>query len=425
MNVRTIKVGLDYGTSASKIVFWDEMSPGKPKSYIIQKGKSARISSSIALTGDTLNFGLGPDDAQLGPTDQWYESVKMRLAAEASQKYSAFCYGGTPSPPQGFTFQELAILTLWFLRTEAERVIAAKLKLRSTEFRLSVIVGIPRCFYENETTRNVFLDIAVKAHALQRMQSFPGMSLSTSQAKEAIRSVAAAAAMQQDYRDWLRSESEAAMYWPVRSPEIPGGSYAEIDIGAGTTNASIVGIWSVYAGKRWLKQNLGFHGAFSRPVGTDAIDAAIAAAKGLSKPECLRLRGQERELLQAISARHMQPVYDDIYEAYQLASRRAAGRLTSAEQITFPKHEIFFTGGGSLIPGLQHALSRGRRVRNLEPPSDLYYLDETPVRKNDLVFLSVAYGLSFGKDEVPAEYTCEEESRPMPKVKGMSVIYEK
>lgn len=50
---------------------------------------------------------------------------------------------------------------------------------------------------------------------------------------------------------------------PVRCPGVPPGPYAQVDIGAGTTNAAVVSIWERNFTKRWIKDSLGFYGAQS------------------------------------------------------------------------------------------------------------------------------------------------------------------
>jgi hypothetical protein len=107
----------------------------------------------------------------------------------------------------------------------------------------------------------------------------------------------------QDARFWLRSEAEADMFWPVRCPSVPPGPYAEVDIGAGTTNA--VSIWERNHLRRWIKESLGFYGAQSVETGTDAIDARLAQELRIPAAQCLSLRGHERQYLATIGTDKM------------------------------------------------------------------------------------------------------------------------
>ena len=98
-----------------------------------------------------------------------------------------------------------------------------------------------------------------------------------------------------DLRAWIRTEAEAALLWPFHSPAVPEGPYAKIDIGAGTTNASI-----------------------SRVV---------------ADPET--------------------------GSAYSEAWRRALPKLSApAEQAAWTNHSIFFIGGGSLVSPVAEYLRR-------------------------------------------------------------------
>jgi hypothetical protein len=430
--VRTFSVGIDYGTSASKIVFWDDLSPGKPKAFVLGSTGGTRISSSVALLDGKLHFGSFPHEAALEGA-VWYESVKMRMAAEANPRYGEFCYGHLPPRPQEFSYEDLATLTVWFLRSHAAVAISAKLGLPGGDIAVSAVIGVPRRFYEELAVRHLFLRVAHRAFLLHRRGPFPGQSLTLSAAREALASLPPFDSTDLEQRDWIRSEAEAAMFWPVKSPEVAAGAYAEVDIGAGTTNATIVGIWSMRdVNGRWTKQNLGFHGAFSVPVAMDAIDFAIAKHVGLQAKDCLSLRGREKEMLTRSKPEVLKQVYDQIAEAYRSAWRRARPRFTPPERESFPHHELFVTGGGSLLSSLREYLAeclddgpKPRKVKTLEVPTDLYHVDGTPVRAADVPFVSAAYGLSFNQVDAPEEFTCEIEKVTLPKAKSMSVIYEK
>jgi hypothetical protein len=415
------------------MIFWDELAAGKPKAYAIDGPSGLRFPSSIACVGEDLLFGQSPQMSGLPSDAVWYESIKMRVAAESSPDHKRFCYGGTPQPPAELTFADLAVLAIWQLRSIATYYIGRKLSAGKSEFAVSVTVGIPRSFYEFGSLRCQFLKIARAAEILHKQGQFTEPSLPLKTAKEAIRfakGVLAADAI--DDRFWLRSEAEADMFWPVRCPGVPPGPYAQVDIGAGTTNAAVVSIWERNFTKRWIKDSLGFYGAQSVETGTDAIDASLAQMLGIPADRCLSLRGHERAHVNRAASGKLLPVFRDIREAYDLAWRRATACLNQAERQTFPDHLIFITGGGSLIPGLAEELCREpsrphfhRRVRQLERPDDLYSLDDKPVSHEDMPFLSAAYGLSFHPDEVPPTYQSTKQPSPRERYIGLGVIYDK
>jgi hypothetical protein len=151
-----------------------------------------------------------------------------------------------------------------------------------------------------------------------------------------------------DERYWIRSEAEADMFWPVRCPGVPPGPCAQVDIGAGTTNAAIISIWEGHYKQRWIKDTLGLYGWFSVPIGTDAIERRLAEGLKIPPEACLSLRGQERKAVAQVGVHALREVFSSIREAYEFAWRRASSHLNQAEKQTFPDHPIFVTGGGSL-----------------------------------------------------------------------------
>ena len=156
-----------------------------------------------------------------------------------------------------------------------------------------------------------------------------------------------------ELRNWIRPEAEAAMSLPVKSPSVDEGPYAEVDIGAGTTNASIFSIVSQYRNRRWVKDRLMFFGAYSEPAGMDSVDAAIARVE--AGHDWYSLRGRERRFLARRREQYTE-VLANIREAYLMAWRRAARKLSHAEKMRFRTHHIFVTGGGSLVPEITEAL---------------------------------------------------------------------
>jgi hypothetical protein len=197
------------------------------------------------------------------------------LAAEAVVGYGRFCYGGL-QPPPNLRFEDLAILTIWYLRLQAAACITKKLSIRRNQLAVSVTLGIPRGFYESPGLRTKYLRIARAAEWLDKAAVFPSAPMRLAEAQQYVAAAHAQAYPEvEDDRYWIRSEAEADMFWPVRCPAVSPGPYAQIDIGAGTTNAAIVSIWQRNYKQRWIKDSLGFYGVFSVPVGTDANRQSI------------------------------------------------------------------------------------------------------------------------------------------------------
>lgn len=427
METRFIRLGIDYGTSTSKLVFRDPLAPGGEKAYVILRDGSFRIPSSLAFTGEDLIFGCAPEEHKDLGNVTWFQSVKMRVAGELTRRYDRFCYGPLPDLPDGFSATELAALSVWFLINEAEKAICQHVGLSREQLKLSVTLGIPMKFFEKRELREAFLRIAWLARRLyDKCEPLVNSRVGLASARELIRqcgwSPELAVQPEGDLRNWIRPESEAAMCHVVKSPAVNEGPYAEVDIGAGTSHATYFSILSTFRNQRWLKERLCFYGTRSEAVGMDAIDAALAEHKGQPHEQCLFLRGQERTEIAKAGNRVIAHVLERIRENYVLAWRAAVPKLTRAELDRFRKHDVFLIGGGSLVPQVAEILQKHPdgyeyklRLHTLGVPSDLLRTDRKTVSPRDMPFLAVAYGLAFDAAEVPETFTPDQippESRP-------------
>jgi hypothetical protein len=222
-----------------------------------------------------------------------------------------------------------------------------------------------------------------------------------------------------EVRDWIRSEGEAAMWWPFQSPAIAAGPYAKVDIGAGTTHASL---YRIFGTARTPKTGLAFFGAVTVSYGMDAVDSAIAESEGVTG-DCLALRGLERSILQkSPKARGaLIPVRDQIYEAYRKAWIETYRKINkySAELQAWSQHKVFVIGGGSLLPLLVETVRvhPGRQtplqLAALEQPTDLIRSDNKRITGDELPFITVAYGLSNIGLSIPEALT-PDQVPPMP-----------
>jgi len=127
----------------------------------------------------------------------------------------------------------------------------------------------------------------------------------------------------------------------VKSPAVADGPFAEIDIGAGTTNATVFSILSQFRDRRWLKDRLGFFGAHSTPVGMDALDDAIAKSENHSEGNGVDYRGEEKRFVLG-SASVYQDVLSGIRDAYVSAYQRGFRKFSIAEASSFRNHPGFY-----------------------------------------------------------------------------------
>ena len=415
---RRVHLGIDYGTSASKIVFRDYGAPGGEVAVVVLRYGSFRIPSRVCVTASELVFG-----------DKWkeredcdiFESVKMQAAAAVSGK-SSYYFGPVKKLPDGFTSVDLAVLTVWFLISEGHRAVAAYLRGDMEGVAIGMTMGVPMAFFKDQKLRSSFLMIARRAWSLYREEGLVGPTLAIDQALRILDqhpSAAVPATPEYEVRDWIRSEGEAAMWWPFQSPAITAGPYAKVDIGAGTTHSSL---YRIFGNNLTPKTGIAFFGAVTVPVGMDAVDSAIAACQGLGG-DCLALRGLENSILQSDArAREALPlVQGQIYEAYRKAWIETYRKINEyvAELTAWRDHKVFVIGGGSLIPALVEScrLHPGRSVvldlAVLEQPADLMRTDNKKVTIGELPFVTVAYGLSNIGLSIPEALT-PDEVPPMP-----------
>src|SRR5438876_2497009 len=78
---RRVHLGIDYGTSTSKIVLRDYGAPGGEAAFVVVRDGSFRIPSRVCVTSNELIFG---DDRKSAEDCDIYESLKMRVAVEVT-----------------------------------------------------------------------------------------------------------------------------------------------------------------------------------------------------------------------------------------------------------------------------------------------------------------------------------------------------
>lgn len=407
MTARTFRVGLDYGTSASKLVFRDFQAPGGEKAFVIKYQNSFRIPSAVGVSRDEMIFGLTPCGIDEKSASNWHESLKMRFAQECKGGSGGYCHGPQKQLPTGFTAGDLISLSIWFLLSVANEAIQQYLPERASA-RVAFTLGIPTDFYDDREIREGFLRVAQTGWTLYQKGPFISGRIAQNQAKDAL-TEATARVLQSSpisadaMRDWIRTEAEASLLWPFQSPMVAEGPYAKIDVGAGTTNASVFRIAGESSTGTWLKDRVVFFGTCSQPIGMDALDRALFDSIGNRGENWLSLRGTEDSLLQNQRiTRAIRSVIDSIQSAYYVAWQRALPKLNSAAELhAWRDHRIFLIGGGSRVTLLKEYLRRSPISESLRHPSvellhpaDLRMLDGTSVPASELPFLMVAHGLS-------------------------------
>lgn len=445
---RRFHLGIDYGTSASKIVVRDYGGLGGERAYVVTAPHGFRMSSTVLYANDALY--LGPE---LSPVTNAipYESVKMRVAEEAIAGTQKFHYGPKPDFPPAITARDMATISVWWLISIGHR--AAEHLLKSTgggDLQLGMTLGVPMSFMVQPKIRDAFLTVAMTAWRIYRRHHLhllpEKVRISVSEVKRVIDAntiVEDLPSTSEDISDWIRSETEAAMWWAFQSPAVSDGPFAQVDIGAGTTNASLFRIYSGHAHGHTVKDGLAFLGSCSEPAGMDAVNDVICSRAKDKRPA--EVRGTEETEIERLQLRPAitSLVRDRIWEAYRKGWIQTFRLISqsSAERKAWDSHRVILTGGGNLVNAVRdcmpfHPAHNGRTrlpVQNLEFPRDLYACDTgdhgglkvmwsrlthsaARARKpqpSDLPFVAVAYGLSNIGIAIPP-VTSPSDMPPMP-----------
>ena len=408
---RIVRLGIDYGTSFSKIVFRDYGAPGGDKAYVAMRNRDFRIPSVVRARGTEFIFG-SPSSGRNKGDDICYDSVKMRVAGEIKGDLPHYFYGFAREIPGGFSAKDLAVLTVLFLISEGKRAIREHLRHYSGRVVVGFSMGMPMSFYDDPVLKRAFLEIAQAAWEISKAISV-SESISLHESRRLLQFAydEIGSTPPGEIRDWIRTEAEAALWWPFQSPAVSDGPYAQIDIGAGTTNMSMFRIVPKHVDSGWIKESLSFFGATSPPIGMDAVDYAIAGSRRIE--DHLSLRGREAQLLKSNgSDRVISGVMRQLREAYRgMIERAFATHLQShSEREAWRRHKVFFLGGGSSVEPIVRALRVSPMLGNentthelglQDGPPDILLSDKSPVPARVLPHVAVAYGLSNIAAEIP------------------------
>jgi hypothetical protein len=308
--------------------------------------------------------------------------------------------------PDAVSSRDLATLTVLYLlqcgKMAADRYAAAF----GARAQLSMTLGVPMSQLDNRELRDVFVDVGrVSFELLKSGAPDLGEGLTI---QDAVQLLAAARAVVSTKpvpkpEQWVRSEAAAALLWTFRSPNVPAGLYASVDVGAGTTSAS----WFRITDSERIKVGMVFFGASCHPPGADAVEYQIANAAGVADIASVRTHANEYlAKLNHAPVPGLASTCESIFEVYRESFSRAYPK--DRKQSHWYDTGLFLLGGGTLIEPIRDRL-RKRVWTNLERdppivdpgrPDDFYELNGDPF-EGDPGLLLVAYGLSHYAADVP------------------------
>lgn len=373
-------LGVDYGTSASKLILRHFEAPGGERAYLLEPNDSFRILSGVSFRGQDIALSSNDADA--------LRSLKMRCAGEATKNLRKYFFGELKNIPFNLSSEDLVTLSIWRLISIGH--LAAVRIAGDTDFRMGMTLGVPMSFLDDNQLREVYLKIARVAYHLYVNHGPIGLDTIAVELAVELLNICRSAVDKKppipevNRRNWIRSETEASMFWSFKSPATPVSPFFCADIGAGTTDACAFMINDELINGQRVKDNIVFFGAHSHPVAMDAFPFAEDDGKWCDA------------------------VREGLVRSAQKAFSRIKGNTFSVNQWSDPK--LIILGGGAMNPKLCTALQKHPMVnfrdRNLSildllTPTDLVRLDGSAANKPDIVFTSVAYGLAQIGEAVP------------------------
>ena len=207
---RRVHLGIDYGTSASKIVFRDSSAERAESAVLVLRNGSFRIPSRVCITATELLFG---SDRKASQDCEIYENTKMRVVAEISGNLTNdHC---PTTLPEGFSAADLAALTVWFLISEGHRAVAANFEGCTEGVEIAMSMGVPMVVFNDKHLKAVFLSVARRAWSFYCHEGLVDSALLIEKARRLLERhpVAALSAIpEHEVQDWIRCEGEAAIW---------------------------------------------------------------------------------------------------------------------------------------------------------------------------------------------------------------------
>ncbi|MBK6588056.1 MAG: hypothetical protein IPG22_07160 [Acidobacteria bacterium] len=149
-----LHLGIDYGTSASKLVLRHFEAAGGERAYLLEPNDRFRIPSAVSFDGETIRLNSDLQDA--------LKSIKMRFAGDVTGSLRQHFYGELKNLPDRFSSGDLVTLTVWRLLSIGH-LHAVKI-VGSLEFKMGMSLGIPMSFLEDKVLRESYLYVARVAY---------------------------------------------------------------------------------------------------------------------------------------------------------------------------------------------------------------------------------------------------------------------
>lgn len=437
--MRYIHLGIDYGTSASKIVIRDFDAPGGEAAYPMIYNGSVRIPSDVAVSGDRIYFGRVEGDSSVPASAVWYPSVKMRVADQHGAKLVGMPYAKR-RPPTGWSFDALAALSVAWLIGQAQAFATEETVKSRSALKFGMTLGVPTNFRHDPRLRRAFVAIAMAAWDIVkkrgRLEDEEKLTSALhSDVEKALGEGEKAAADGEHIDAWIRSEALSSAWWSWSSPAFEVAPYVLVDVGAGTTNVAAFLIRETSMERRggtrsWSKEGISVLGAVSGTAGMNVLVNAAGGPVPGGFPPLSPVLPKRSELRGALEKPYRDAFVNGVFQR--------TGNVGPARD-QWRDTRVWMLGGGSLSSDVCNVFGFDPLMPTTwfekasfgALPSDLQ-LPRGIARKPETARLSlpVAYGLSVPREALPVEIPPGDieplgPMTPRPPSSSLAGIYEK
>jgi len=407
---RQYHLGLDWGTSATKLILRDYAKGETAFVLCLDKERRRyRCPSTVVMNNWKLYFG--------------FESITRRAGAqvvvEAIKKDIYRAIMDKQAVDDATEKEELATLYLAHIISAAVNRAEEHATRAGEKAVMGMTLGVPAEELEQSKLRNAYVLLARTAYELAVNIGYDPQGKSYAECKHALKD-AKERINQRDsvkspgdsiYAQWLRPELAAAMYWAVKSPKIQSDLYTCVDIGAWTTNASYFRIHDAGQGQK----GIAFYGGACSPPGMIRLLEDIGR-KQVPSQEYFQLFDKEDHYLRNPEYKNdIESFRDDCFTVWESGFGKAYEK-EKVQSAWDGKLNVMVVGGGSKVQKVKEIYSKRfpnvawrapKPVIDLGMPTDLYeFPKEGVIPRNkfagdDHLFFLVAYGLSVHSMDFP------------------------
>ena len=439
--VKTVTVGVDFGTSSTKVIVSGVVPE---RHHLLTLGQKVAgcpdfaMPSAIQISEGRLYFGSSAEQDR--PDSQTFRSFKICLACEYGLAPCRGCAHRVSDQHRGqFNIsvdgQDVVVrahqLATWYL-AYIFRLARNELEERwgqSFQFRTLFNVGAPIDQHTQAVGGEIFNKAAFWAEKMAN-SVWDGRPVKTLiEVYESISKTYSCLPTEEERPTFVQPETAAGLMAFVTSPTAFPGLYGIFDVGAGTTDVSF---FRLADSERDQPRIMAFYDAETAVVGADEVDRVIAelaicrlaSVNASSIPHeslllaCKRAKetlGQHSSVTVSLDSTSVVLSRQEIEEAASDEVKKMVSTYVQTAHRSYRKepyvnrwatYTLFSLGGGARLPMVEHRLQQTRpsdynrniRHRRMTAPVNL----EAPAdAKANFDLLAVAYGLSFPPVDFP------------------------